>query len=79
MEKIQKYLPSLTTGPEVIGMAQVMLIHDGDTSRRIPSQRFLGIFTHIHLLSPVWKKYKVPTKPDHHTGSSWNSLGDVNI
>jgi hypothetical protein len=43
-------------GPEVVGMARVMSIHDGNTCRRIPGQRFLGIFTNIHLPPPEWRK-----------------------
>jgi hypothetical protein len=33
-----KYLPSLTTGPEVVGMARVMSLHNGNTCRRILGQ-----------------------------------------
>ncbi|KAG2756754.1 hypothetical protein P692DRAFT_201800223 [Suillus brevipes Sb2] len=36
-----EYIKELTTGPEVAGMAWVMLIHDGNTCRRILGQRFL--------------------------------------
>ena len=57
--KEQKYLPSLTNGPEVVGMAQVMLIHDGNTCRRIPGHRFLGIFNNNHLLPQVWGIYTI--------------------
>jgi hypothetical protein len=58
MGDIQNYLPSLTNGPEVVGMARVMSIHDANTCRRIVGHRFLGIFTNIHLPPPVWRKYK---------------------
>jgi hypothetical protein len=48
-EEIQKYLLTLTNGPEVVGMAWVMLIHDGNICQRIPGQMFFGFFTNIHL------------------------------
>jgi hypothetical protein len=59
MEKIQKYLLTLTNGPEVVGMARVMLIHDGNTCRRMLGHRFLGIFNNNHLPPPVWGIYKI--------------------
>src|ERR1700693_2576206 len=56
MEEIQKYLPSLTTGPGVVGMARVISIHNGNTCRRILGQGVLGVFTNIHLPPPEWRK-----------------------
>jgi hypothetical protein len=53
-----KYLLTLTNGPEVVQIIRVMSIHNGITCRRMLSQRFLGIFTNIHLPPPVWRKYK---------------------
>jgi hypothetical protein len=52
-KKCKNISPSLTTGPEVVGMALVMLIHDENTCQRISGQRFLGIFTNIHFPPPV--------------------------
>jgi hypothetical protein len=54
-----KYLLTLTNGPEVVGMARVMSIHDRNTCRRMLGHRFLGIFNNNHLLPPVWGIYTI--------------------